>query len=697
MSKSKSQSINIEIGGAVNSSLGRAFKGVRDQQFALLQTLKNTRPQLQAAQAVNQYKTKLNELKAKQAQLSVQSPRMAKGIRELEGLYRKAKREAKGYGLSIGSIVKEEKRLERQLKRTSSALDRKNVLARNKNTRRDLQSEVVGTVGLAYAAAAPLRTAIDFEQSIAKLGAITQSSKSEMDKLSKSAKELGRTTQFGASEAAGAMTFLGMAGFKTNQILDATPGMLNLAQATGSELGTTADIASNILSGFKIEASDMSRVGDILAKATTTSNANLMELGDTMKYVAPAASAAGASIEEVTAMAGRLADAGIKGSAAGTALRSAYLRLVKPPGEAQKAIDQLGITIVNTNGQMRAMPDILKDIWSSTKDLGKAESLGLITQMFGTEASSAMVVLTDLAGSGAIGKYSKALHESTGISKKMAIQMGETTQGSLKRLGSAMEGMAITIGSLLLPTIAGLSEGLGWVFSKLSLLAEEFPLVTKFAVGLVVGLVALKVATLGTRFAVTLLSDAFILLKGGFAMLLRATPIVVAAIRTIGVAMASNPIGLLITGIAIAAGLIIANWEPISEFFSGLWGGIKTKFEGFQSWVTSWAKKVGNIIGKVFDNSPIGLLLRVGKEVGSWLSGSGDVVKAVAMGAAITAPTMSTPVFASNAANRSQTNVVHNNQQIKIYQQPGESTEELAQRIIQIQQEKAMRSEFDLF
>src|SRR5690606_2922780 len=165
----------------------------------------------------------------------------------------------------------------------------------------------------------------------------------EMAILSRTARELGASTVFSASQAAEGMSYLAMAGFSVSEIVDAMPGLLDTAAAAQSGLGVTADIVSNILSGFQLEARETTRVADVLTATFTSSNTTLEMLGDTMSYVAPVAASLGISLEEVAAMTGRLGDVGIQGQRAGTALRAIFTRLAAPTGEAAKILQQLGV------------------------------------------------------------------------------------------------------------------------------------------------------------------------------------------------------------------------------------------------------------------------------------------------------------------------------------------------------------------
>lgn len=655
----KSFAIGVTIGGAVSPALGQAFSRVKQSTAELATNMRNTSAQLKAAQAFNKYKTTLEQLKVKQAELGRESPRLSAGIAEVEKRFEKAQKQLQKYGIAAKDAQQAEIQLGAQLAKTSEQIKAKNTFTANRQTRQSLHGEILGTVGLAYAAIAPMRTAIGFEQSVAKLGAITQATKSELDTLSKTARDLGAATQFSASQSAEAMTFLGMAGFKTNQIIEATPGMLSLAAAAGADLAQTADIASNILSGFNLQASEMGRVGDVLAKTFTSSNTNLAMLGETMKYVAPVAASVSASIEDVAAMTGMLGNVGIQGSNAGTALRTAFLRLVKPPKEAQAAMDALGISISDVNGKMKSMPSILAEIAKATNGMADTERMALVTQMFGTEAASAMAELIKQAGNGSLQAYSEQIKGAHGLTKQMADQMSSTTQGALMRLGSALESVAISIGSTILPALASIADGAAWLAGGFAKLAEKLPWLTQGIVGLTVGLIAGKVAFLGYRYAATLASDVLTGIKvlmpmassatsflttkvnlatvayGRLAASMKAASLAaqgsiiqkgvwgaaksaatsfavtaVTAIRAVGIAIATNPIGLLVTAIIGAGFLIYKYWQPISAFFSGMWEGIK---QGLAPTIAEF-KAFAEMFDPIF--SPIGAIFSwVGEKI----------------------------------------------------------------------------------
>lgn len=533
----------------------------------------------------------------------------------------KSRRELERTGVSTRHLAKDNVRLgasvdklSSKYKKLSAAVQAKDA---NKARRADLRGQLFDAVAIGSTVAMPVNIAIGFEKSISRLGAITRSSDAELKELTKTARSLGETTQFSASEAASAMTFLGMSGFKTNQIIAATPGMLDLAQAAGSDLADTADIASNILSGFSLKAAEMGRVGDVLTSTFTSSNTTLQMLGDTLKYAAPVASAAGSSIEEVAAMAGLLGNVGIQGSMAGTALRAAFLRLSAPPAQAAKAISSLGIEVSDLDGNMRPIPELLKDIALATQDMGSVQKTEAIKHIFGAEAAAGITELIKQAGQGELDTFIDKLKKSQGSAAAIAKKMSATTAGSLKRLGSALESVAISFGNVLLPVVAKGAEVFASVASFVSRASEEFPFLTKVVVGAAAALVTIQTVAIAGAYAYTFL-------KGGVLSLVTAYHTVTAGIAffrsgmitmnalsalsavkmgvitaaqwALNIAMTANPIGLIIVGIAALAGAaygLIKYWEPISDFFISLWDGIQDATGGAVGWLID---KIGMLV-----------------------------------------------------------------------------------------------------
>ena len=339
-------------------------------------------------------------------------------------------------------------------------------------------------------------TAADFEQAMARVGAVSGATGEDFERLTQQAKELGAKTQFSASQAAASQESLARAGFKTNEIISAMPGLLNMAAAEGMDLANAADIAASAIAGFGLDASEAGRVADVLAKTSAASNTSIALLGESLKYVAPIAKGLGFSIEQVNAMLGVMANAGIKGSQAGTALKSAFQRLSAEPKQTAAALELLGIKAKTAQGDMRPLPELMEDLAKKTQNMGKADKLGILSKVFGGVASSGMLAIMDSVANGKLPELEEALYNCSGAAQAMADRMNATAQGAMKRLESASEGLRIVIGNHLLPAytwiIDTMAEFKGW----LTQLIEEHPVISKAVIGFTTALLGLS----GTAF-----------------------------------------------------------------------------------------------------------------------------------------------------------------------------------------------------
>ncbi|MGY3887185.1 phage tail tape measure protein [Aeromonas aquatica] len=297
--------------------------------------------------------------------------------------------------------------------------------------------------GGVYAAGSPYR---DFDKRMSAVQATGAMSSDTKAQLAKAARDAAKVSSFGASDAAMAQNFLAMAGFTPDQIMASITDVLNLAASTDTDLAATADIGSNILSGFGLQADKMLSVADLLTKTTTSSNVDLRMLGETMKYVAPVAKAAGQDIESVAAMSGLLGNVGIQGSQAGTALRGALLRLSGPTKEAQKEFTALGVATKDAAGNVRALPDVLADIARATDKMGTGDRLATLKTMFGEEAAASLAELLDKAGAGEIDRYTAKLRASQGAAAAAAAARLNNLDGEINQFGSMLEEVQLKFG-----------------------------------------------------------------------------------------------------------------------------------------------------------------------------------------------------------------------------------------------------------
>jgi len=363
-----------------------------------------------------------------------------------------------------------------------------------------LRGQMLGVAAVGYAAYAAVGPAMQFEQAMARVGAVSNASAEEQALLTRVARELGASTSFSAMQAAEGMQFLAMAGLNVNQTVAAMPGVLNLAAAAGSDLGNTANIASNIMSGFAVGADQMGRIGDVLVNTFTTSNTTLESLGATMSYAAPMARQLGVSIEQTAAMAGLLGNTGIAGERAGTALRAMFTRLAAPADDAAQALRRLNVQVSDQGGNLRDIPTILAEMDRAMSGMGSSMRTELMNTIFGTEAAGAAAEIAAAAASGQLQEYATRLHEA-GTAARVAERMNDTAQGSIRRLQSAVQDAQIAFGNGLLPVLRDIVERMIPMITATGQWIEaNQELVTQIG-WVVAGLLGLKTALLATRVA----------------------------------------------------------------------------------------------------------------------------------------------------------------------------------------------------
>jgi TP901 family phage tail tape measure protein len=364
----------------------------------------------------------------------------------------------------------------------------------------DIKSELLSSAGIFMALKAPIQQAANFEQAMARVGAVTGKTGEEFKLLSDQSRRLGRDTQFTATQAANSQELLARAGFGTEEILETMPHLLNMAAAEDMDLATAADIAASTLRGYKLDATkDAQRVADVLAKTSAATNTSIVGLGESMKYVAPLASDLNIPFEEAATMIGLMGDAGIKGSQSGTALRSALTRLATEPVAVEKALGQLGISTRDEAGNLRTMESLMQALSKKTARMGAADRAKVMANVFGTEAESAMLAIMNAVESGKWKIKLGEIMDWKGASASMATRMNATAQGAMKRLSSATESLMIDIGNVLLPMFASGVDKAAQLTTGLSTLAQMFPNVTNAVVGLTAGLGAYKMAVTGAK------------------------------------------------------------------------------------------------------------------------------------------------------------------------------------------------------
>ncbi|MDZ6972374.1 phage tail tape measure protein, partial [Escherichia coli] len=439
-----------------------------------------------------------------------------------------------------------------------------------------------------YAAGRFLQPAIGFGKEMSRVQALTRIDKNspQFKALREQALKLGSETQFTASDAASGQSFLAMAGFTPQAIQAALPGVLNMALAGGVELGETADIGSNILTQFNLTADQMDRVGDTLTAAFTRTNTDLRALGETMKYTGPVAAKLGISLEEAAAMAGMLANNGLRGSDAGTAMRASLSRLASPPKAAADALKELGVSVADARGKMRPMEDVLLDLYKATQKYGQVDQVSFFKDIAGEEAFVGLQTLVAAAGSGELQKLTRELQGARGEAERVAKVMADNLDGDLKNLDSAWEGLRIRISDLVDGPLRSVTQWLTRVLEKITSLAQAHPVLTRQLL-IAGGALLAMTATIGSlSLVIGVLYGKLATLRLGFDILTRSMNVirvlpalwgmVTGSVSLLGGAIGAlfSPVGLIVAALAGAAVLIWKYWDPIRAFFAGVFSGI---------------------------------------------------------------------------------------------------------------------------
>ena len=312
----------------------------------------------------------------------------------------------------------------------------------------------------------------DFEAQMSRVQAIAGATKDELKQLTDQAIQLGAETTFSASEVAEGMENLASAGFNTNEIMEAMPGLLDLAASSGAELATSSEIAARAIRGFGLEADKTGHVADVFAEAAARTNAQTEDMGEAMKYVAPVAKTVGLSIEETAAAIGIMSDAGVKGSQAGTTLRGGLTRIVKPTKMVRDAMEELGVEFYDSNGKMKSLTEIIKTLQDHTKGLTDETKNQALAQIFGTEALSGMLALVN-RGSDELADMTKSFENCDGAAEKMADTMLDNTKGAFESLSGSLESAGIAIQQTLAPHIKDLAKEIQDLVDDFNDLSDE--------------------------------------------------------------------------------------------------------------------------------------------------------------------------------------------------------------------------------
>lgn len=582
----------------------RSFERARDAVSKADAGIVKARRQLNALNQLQRTGTVLSEKQQKLMQqlssrlerLNESRTREIQKMRELGGELKRHGISLTGSDNTIQQAIRRTEQYNNQLERERQALARvtraRERYSRAQETAGKLKTGGALAIGAAaaggYAAGRFLQPAIGFGKEMSRVQALTRIDKNspQFKALREQALKLGSETQFTASDAASGQSFLAMAGFTPQAIQAALPGVLNMALAGGVELGETADIGSNILTQFNLTADQMDRVGDTLTAAFTRTNTDLRALGETMKYTGPVAAKLGISLEEAAAMAGMLANNGLRGSDAGTAMRASLSRLASPPKAAADALKELGVSVADARGKMRPMEDVLLDLYKATQKYGQVDQVSFFKDIAGEEAFVGLQTLVAAAGSGELQKLTRELQGARGEADRVAKVMADNLDGDLKNLDSAWEGLRIRISDLVDGPLRSVTQWLTRVLEKITSLAQAHPVLTRQLL-IASGALLAMTATIGSlSLVIGVLYGKLATLRLGFDILTRSMNVirvlpalwgmVTGSVSLLGGAIGAlfSPVSLIVAALAGAAVLIWKYWDPIRAFFAGVFSGI---------------------------------------------------------------------------------------------------------------------------
>ena len=628
---SRIQGITVEIGGdttKLSTALSKVNKEIRDTQSQLKDVNKllkldpgNTdlmaQKQKLLTQAISETKEKLDSLKLASQQAN---EALAKGEIS-QSQYDALQRE----------IVETEKALEELEKQADKSAVALQKIGTTGEKLKSVGSSIEGvgqklmpvTAAVGGLGAAAVKVAADFDSGMSQVAAVSGATGKELDALREKAREMGAKTKFSASEAAEAMNYMAMAGWKTGDMLDGIEGIMNLAAASGEDLATTSDIVTDALTALGLSAKDSGHFADILAAASSNANTNVSMMGETFKYCAPVAGALGFTAEDTAEAIGLMANAGIKSSQAGTAMRTMLTSLTGEATFVGDAFGELTIQTTNTDGSMRSLGEILADCRVAFSQMSESEQAANAEALVGKNAMSGFLAVMNAAPAD-IEKLNSAITNCDGTAEKMAETMQDNLAGQLTILKSQLEELAISIGEILMPSIRqivgwiqrlvnwlnGLDEGTKKIIVTIALVVA--------AVAPVLIVIGKVVGAIGTIMTVIPQIAGAISGVVGFVSgtVIPAITAVVAAIGWVPIAIAAV-IAIIIllwnkcewfreavTAVweAIKSATVTA-WNAIGTFLTNLWGGIvqtgKTVFQGLASFFTACWQGIQNMFTTV--------------------------------------------------------------------------------------------------
>ncbi|MCI9366867.1 MAG: phage tail tape measure protein [Oscillospiraceae bacterium] len=604
----KSDANSLEALSAKHSALKgqmEALNQKHQEQAEILEKARET--QQKFAAQTEELKGKLAELENSTADTAEEEKKLQKELEAAEASMQKAANSVTFYQKQLNNTERDQAKLGAELGRTEEYLDEaktsadhcarsidqygKEVKEAGERSEQfgQVSAQAVNQLAAALAAAGVAKTVKEiadalmecvdtfggFEAQMSAVGAISGADGGQMEQLADKAKQMGATTSFTAKEAGQALEYMAMAGWKTSDMLGGLEGIMNLAAASGENLASTSDIVTDALTAFGLSAADAGRFADVLAAASSNSNTNVSMMGETFKTAAPVAGALGYSIEDTALAIGLMANAGIKGSDAGTALRGTLTNLAKPSEQVAGYMERLGVSLTDNDGKVRSLSELLDVLRERFAGLTEAEQAEYAAGIAGKEAMSGLLAIVN-AAEGDYQKLAEAINTCNGSAKEMSETRLDNYAGQMTLLASAADGLKLAVGEQLAPALTDLAEA----GTDVLIWATDFVEGNPWVVGAIVGTTA-----------------AFGALTAGVILYEKRAELAAAKTALLNAVMNANPAVFIVAGIiglATAIGTYIASVDDADKETKEFTQSLKESREAYEELTGSMAEQQGS-------------------------------------------------------------------------------------------------------
>lgn len=449
------------------------------------------------------------------------------------------------------------------------------------------------TVPIAAIGGFALKTAADFDAGMSEVQSISGATGKDFDALRAKAREMGEKTQFTATQSAEALKYMAMAGWDTDKMLSGLPGVMNLAAASGEELGRVSDIVTDAMTAFGMSADKATHFSDVLAQVSAKSNTNVGLMGDTFKYVAPVAGALGYSVEDTGLAIGLMANQGIKGSQAGTALRSMLTRLAAPTKEVSGTMKKLGVHLTDSQGKMLPFRDVIKQLRDKFSGLSEEQKAQAAASIAGERGMSGLLAIVN-SGDKDFDALTASIDHCDGAAQHMADVRMDNLSGQWKLLKSQLQELAISMSDQLMPYIR---KGVAWV-QKLVAKFNSLSPSTKKLISIIAAVVAAAGPIIFIGGAIMSVVGKII---GGIGSIIGFVGHLGGVIGGLFSFVAANPIVLIIGAIVAAVALLIANWDRVKAVAKAVAAKVVEVWGALKNTVSSILTSIGNVITGAWD------------------------------------------------------------------------------------------------